>query len=134
MADPPHPLVKNPDRVPELSQVVDPVGTAGGRRVGVTITKSFLHPGRAQVSETESTIMSEKPDVVDRDGLYQDDLGNQFQYRKDQVLGPGELKKLKRVGDFPKPQDPGEAELAATKADVQPENKMAQKPEDKSTR
>src|SRR4029450_10209688 len=116
MADPPDPLVKNPDRVPELSQVVDPVGSAGGRRVGVTITKSFLHPGRAQVIETESISMSEKPDIIESDGIYQDDRGNQFQYRKDQVVGPGELKKLKRVGDFPKPETPGEAEAAATKA------------------
>jgi hypothetical protein len=91
-------------------------------------------------------------DVIKQDGIYQDKQGNRFQFRKDHVLGPGEVANLTRVGDFPEASGPGAAEYVATqptddekakadadakaKADAKAappvEDKAAAKPENKS--
>lgn len=135
MTDLPEPPIKNPERVPDVSQVDDPVGRVGPPGIGVQITKSFLNPGRGQTIESERLNMSEQTDTIDDDGIYEDNAKNRFQYRKGQIVGPGQKKNLKRVGDFPEPEPvPGTAEYEQTKADAEPQNKKDQPPDNKSAR
>lgn len=63
-------------------------------------------------------------DVIEEDGLYTDEDGNQFQYKKGTVLPPGTKEGLTRSGDYPEPEENGEAEMAAT--EPTPEEKQAQ--------
>jgi hypothetical protein len=127
MTDPP---VKNPDRVPGILQGFDATSSTGG--VGVTITKSMINPETIQVTETEP-FMSEREskDVITEDGVYTDEQGNSFQYRKGHVLAEGEKANLKKTGDFPEPEGTGEAEHRETKADQAPDNKAAPDPSNK---
>lgn len=116
--------LKNPDRVPAISQVLDPVGQSGGPGPGVQITPSLLYPSAGQRNEQEA-LMSERNDIIEADGVYEDGEGNRFQYRAGHQLARGDIKarKLKKVGAFPSLGKPGEAEHEATKADAAPENK-----------
>lgn len=132
MTDPP-PIAKNPSRVPDASQVLNPVGTATGGGVGVQIVKSKIvgSSGTAIVQEG-LTVMSDRNEFIADDGVYEDADHNRFQYKKGHVLSPGSLKLLKKVGGYPNLGNPGEAEHAETKADAAPQNKAESKPENKS--
>lgn len=121
MSDPTPPL-KNPSRVPAISQIADPVGQAMGG-VGVTITPSMIDPPAGQAIGEESPV-SERNDIVETDGVYEDAEKNRFQYRSGHQLPAGTLKTLKRVDSFPKQRGQGEEELEATKA---PKETAAQK-------
>ena len=124
----PGPLPKNPNRVPWLSQVIDPVGTETGSGPGVTIVRP--EPGAPGSAYPQESPMSEH-DTIKSDGVYEDRLGNRFQYRKGHVLAPGAARALKRVGDYPEPLSPADA-AAKAEADA-PENRAeAAAPENKA--
>lgn len=128
------PLPKNPNRVPWLSQVLDPVGTISSGR-GVTVVRP--EPGAPGSAFPEETPMSDNTDTIKQDGVYEDRMGNRFQYRKGHVLAPDAAKTLTRVGDFVEPLSPADAAAQAeadasenqtattaeAKAEAAPENK-----------
>lgn len=106
----PGPLPKNPARVPWLSQVDDPVGTETGTRAGVTVVRP--DPGTPGSAYPEESPVSEH-DTIRQDGVYEDRLGNRFQYRKGHVLAPGAARSLTRVGDYPVAMSPADAAAKA---------------------
>jgi hypothetical protein len=126
---------KNPGRVPWLSQVLDPVGTAPGGG-GVTVGQaSPVVPGPAAPSEEAETVTNNLR-AIPEDGIYEDGQGNRVQFRKGHPLTAEQLKRLTRVDDFAVAEGPA-AEFAQTvapadegdgKAAAEPENKKAPSP------
>lgn len=129
----PGPL-KNPGRVHPLLQQADAIGEASGTGPSVT----FVKPAEAVIEELPGPMSIKSQNgqyTVQADGLYKNpDTGDQFQFRKGQVVGENAAN-FKRIGGWPGEPDEAAVEEAATAGAKQaeaPENKAAPAPEAKN--
>jgi hypothetical protein len=132
MTDPPVP-VKNPRRVPWVSQVHDPVGTVTGTGRGVQIV-----PGPPPPREKPMSVKVNRETgnaEIQVDGIYEHaQTKDRFKFRKGQVIPEGDAKFFNRVGPWPGETDEEaiEAQATAAKANAAPQNKAASAPENKN--